>query len=110
MVKQGRHSDTNRFDLRQHVAIIREPTAIKLIFSERSTLRIRIRNAHQIRVFQETEHTGVMPTHVADSDYSDLYRNHRVGHRRECRSEPIIGDQQLGPLQRFVTPGITSLT
>ena len=110
MVEQGRHSDTNRLDLRQHVAIIRKPAAIKLVLSQRSTLSIRIGNANQIRIFQKTEHTGVMPTHVADSDHSDLYRNHRVGHRMECRSHRIIGDQQLGPLQPFVTPGMTSFT
>jgi hypothetical protein len=50
MVEKGRHSDTNRFDLGQHVAVIRKPTAIKLVLCKRSTVGIRIGDANEIRI------------------------------------------------------------
>ena len=82
VVQQGRHRNAHRLDLREHVAVIGKPTAIKLLGGQLPPFRIRISDTHQIRIFEQAQHPGVMPAHVADANHTHLHRHHWIGHRQ----------------------------
>ena len=72
--------------------------ATELLTGETAPLLIRICHAHKVGILQQAEHTGVMPTHVADPDHPDLDWNHGVGgHQITMVDEgKIKGDQPWG--------------
>ena len=81
VVQQRGHGNTNRFHLGKHVAVVREPTAIELLSGQLPAVGIGVSHPHQLSVFEKTQHTGMVPTHVADTDHTNLHRHHGIGHR-----------------------------
>ena len=50
VMQQRRHCNTNRFNLRQHLEVIREPAATELFGGHAAAFRIWISNANEISV------------------------------------------------------------
>ena len=50
VMQQRRHCNTDRFNLRQHLAVIRKPTATELFGGHAAAFRIWISNANEISV------------------------------------------------------------
>ena len=98
VVKQRRHSNTDRLHLFEHRPIVGKPVAAELFTGQTTTLLIQIGHANQISILEQAEHTSVVPAHVADPDHPDLDWNHGVGgHQITMVVEgKIKGDQSWG--------------
>ena len=91
MVQEGRNSDTNRIDLREHGLVRGEPAAAKLLGCQGAPGLVRVCHPDKLSVLDETQHPGVVPTHVANANDTHTDRVHGQGTKN-----PFIIDDQ-GP-------------
>ena len=82
MVQKCGDCDADRLDLRNHVAIVGEPSTAELLGRQPTPFLIRIGDTDEVGVTQQAEHPGVVPSHVADADDPHLDRMHGGGSHR----------------------------
>ena len=79
VMQQRGNSNADRLHLSEHGAVVREPTAAELFGGQATPVGVGVRHTNQLCIAEQTQHPGVVPSHVADADHPHLHRIHGGG-------------------------------
>ena len=108
VMQQGGHGNADRFHLAEHRAVVSEPAAAELLHRHGTAIAIGISHTDKFGVLEQTQHPGVVPTHVSNADDPDLDRTHGVGRHRQTGViagrlsgfSPLLQTHPEGPVGR----------